>query len=139
MNIYLDVDGVLLANEKETARFADKFLQAVINKYPESTYWLTTHVWRGEHRINQVLAPYLKPETVIMLDKVKPTVWGEFKTDAIDFNTNFLWFDDDLWPEEKEVLESHGVINSLVMVNLSENPDTLADLTDMITTNRVKD
>ena len=30
MNVYLDIDGVLLANEKSAANYADEFLQAVL-------------------------------------------------------------------------------------------------------------
>lgn len=132
MNIYLDIDGVLLANEREAARHADLFIQTAINAYPDSTYWLTTHVWRNEHRVNQVLAPYLRPETVALLNKVRPTIWGDFKTDALDFSTDFLWFDDDLWPEEKKVLEDNNALNKLVMVDLSEDPDKLFELAKYI-------
>ena len=42
MNVYLDIDGVLLANEKSATNYADEFLQAVLAAYPDSTYWLTT-------------------------------------------------------------------------------------------------
>jgi hypothetical protein len=62
------------------------FFRAVLAKYPETTYWLTTHCWRGENRCIDVLRPALKPETLKLLEKVKPTEWGEFKTDAIDFS-----------------------------------------------------
>ncbi len=106
MNIYLDIDGVLLANDKEAARHADKFLQAVLEKYPDSTYWLTTHNWRGENRAKKVLAPHLNLETVEFLDKIKPSEWNDLKTDAIDFEQDFLWFDDDLWPNELSVLKN---------------------------------
>ena len=44
MNIYLDIDGVLLVDVGKPAHFANEFLQAVLKKYPDSTYWLTTHV-----------------------------------------------------------------------------------------------
>ena len=96
MNIYLDIDGVLLANESNAANYADEFLKAVIEKYPESTYWFTTHNWKGENRAKEVLAPHLKPETVDLLDRVKSSEWKDLKTDSIDFDQDFLWFDDDL-------------------------------------------
>ena len=38
MNVYLDIDGVLLANENNAANYADEFLQAVLAAYPESAY-----------------------------------------------------------------------------------------------------
>lgn len=43
MNIYLDIDGVLLANSNRAADKADEFLEAALTKYPDSTYWLTPH------------------------------------------------------------------------------------------------
>ena len=135
MNIYLDIDGVLLANESQAANYADNFLQTILAKYPNSTFWLTTHNWRGENRTKEVLAPYLKPETVVLLDKIKPSEWGELKTDAIDFNEDFLWFDDDLWPDELRVLEQHEAVERFMMVDLNKDPDVLKKLTEVIEAN----
>jgi len=132
MNIYLDIDGVLLANDKEVARHADKFLQAVLKKYPNSTYWLTTHNWKGENRAKEVLAPHLKPETVAMLDKIKSSEWDDLKTDAINFEQDFLWFDDDLWPNELNVLEEHEATHNFIMVDLYKDPDLLDKLARVI-------
>ena len=42
-NIYLDIDGVLIANEMNPANYANEFIEYVLINYPESTYWLTTH------------------------------------------------------------------------------------------------
>jgi len=135
MNIYLDIDGVLLANENHAANYADEFLQTIINRYPDSTYWLTTHNWRGENRAKDVLAPYLKQETVNLLDKIKPTEWDELKTDAIDFEHDFLWFDDDLWPDELDVLEKHEAAEQFILVNLDKDPDMLMRLAEVVKTN----
>lgn len=128
MNIYLDIDGVLLADMKTPSRYADEFIQAVVTKYPNSTYWLTTHVWRGENVVSQSLAPYLQPETQALLAKIKPTDWGEYKTDGIDFTQPFLWFDDDLFDEERDALKQHDALDSHVMVDLVSNPGQLQDL-----------
>jgi len=136
MNIYLDIDGVLLANDKETARHADEFLHAVLEKYPDSTYWLTTHNWKGENRAKEILAPHLDPETVILLDKVKPSEWNELKTDAIDFEQDFLWFDDDLWPNELNVLEKHEAVQNFIMVDLHKDPDMLEKLAQVVRSSR---
>ena len=132
MNIYLDIDGVLLANEKSAANYADEFLQAVLAAYPDSTYWLTTHNWRGENRTKEVLAPHLKPETVPLLDKIKPTVWNEMKTDGINFSEKFIWIDDDLWEDELKVLEEHDVTDNFILIDLNKNPDQLKDIADII-------
>lgn len=122
MNIYLDIDGVLLANETSASEGADEFLQAILKKYPNSTYWLTTHNWQGENRAIDVLSPHLKPETIAVIDNIKPSKWGKLKTDAIDFSQEFLWFDDDLWPEELAVLEENNATHRFVMIDLNKNP-----------------
>jgi len=128
MNIYLDIDGVLLADIGSPAHYADEFIQAVLQKYPDSTYWLTTHVWNGEHVVHESLAPYLKPETQALLYKIKPTVWGKAKTDGIDFNKPFLWFDDDLFDDEYEALAQRNALESQVRVDLADNPRHLKEL-----------
>lgn len=132
MNIYLDIDGVLLANESNAASHADEFLQHVLNKYPDSTHWLTTHNWRGENRAIEVLSPVLKPETVELLKKIKPTEWGELKTDAINFEEDFLWFDDDLWPDELKVLEQNNATGRMVMIDLNKDPEILKKLIQVV-------
>ena len=132
MNIYLDIDGVLLANESHAAPYADEFLQHILAKYPESTYWLTTHNWRGENRAIEVLSPTLKPETVELLKKIKPTEWGELKTDVINFEEDFLWFDDDLWPDELKVLEQNNATGRMVTIDLNKDPDILKKLIQVV-------
>ena len=132
MNVYLDIDGVLLANENNAANYADEFLQAVLAAYPDSTYWLTTHNWRGENRTIEVLAPHLRPETVPLLEKIKPSVWNEMKTDEINFSEKFIWLDDDLWQDELKVLERHNATDNFILIDLQKNPDQLKDIAEII-------
>ena len=132
MNVYLDIDGVLLANENNAANYADEFLQAVLAAYPESTYWLTTHNWRGENRTKEVLAPHLKPETVPLLEKIKPSVWNEMKTDGINFSEKFIWLDDDLWEDELKVLERHNATDNFILIDLQKDPDQLRAIADLL-------
>ncbi len=132
MNIYLDIDGVLLDNESNAADYADEFLKAVIEKHPESTYWLTPHNRKGENHAKEVLIPHLNPETINLLDKVKSSEWKDLKTDAIDFNQDFLWFDDDLWPNELSILERHEALQNFMIVDLQKDPNTLKKLAEVI-------
>jgi len=127
MNIYLDIDGVILANEKSLAPYAEDFLEYVISKYPDNVYWLTTHCWKGENRAVDVLAPLLRPEVVKLIKKIKSTEWGDLKTDAINFKHPFIWLDDDLLPEEKQVLVNNKAINNFVHIDLAKNPNQLWD------------
>lgn len=135
MNVYLDIDGVLLVDASHAANYADDFLQTILAKYPDSTHWLTTHNWHGENHAKEVLAPYLKPETAQLLDKIKPTRWDELKTDAINFDDDFLWFDDDLWPDELKVLEDHEAAEQFILVKLNEDPDMLKKLAEVVKAN----
>ena len=64
-------------------------------------------------------------ETVELMRKIKPTSWDMAKTRAIDFSKPFLWFDDDLFYEEKQTLIEHGVLDNLITVDLSKDPDQL--------------
>ncbi len=132
MNVYLDIDGVLLVNEKYAAAFADELIIRLLEEFPDSTYWLSTHCWKGENRTKQVLSDALKPETLELLDHIKPTEWGEAKTDGIDFSQKFLWLDDDLWPEELSALEKHNATDNFIMIDLNKNPNQLKDILDII-------
>jgi predicted HTH transcriptional regulator len=48
------------------------------------------------------------------------------KTEAIDFTKPFLWFDDDLFDDEKEDLIKHDAVNNHINVDLYKKSDQLA-------------
>lgn len=123
-NIYLDIDGVLLANESNLALGAAEFIKYAADNF--TVYWLTTHCMDGttSHAIdylqrgsNENLRPWL--------EKFKPVVWSIDKTEAIDFSQSFLWFDDDCYTGEKINLQKHGVFNSWIEINLYKYPDQM--------------
>lgn len=126
MNVYLDIDGVLLANDLNPANHASEFLQFVLDKYPDTTYWLTTHC-QGDAAVPiQHIGHLFSSDTVELMKKIKPTSWDLAKTRAIDFTKPFLWFDDDLFFEEKQSLIEHKVLDNWIQVDLSKNPDQLS-------------
>jgi len=127
MNIYLDIDGVLLANEKHPALGAKEFIKYVLTNYPDTTYWLTTHCQGDASRPIRDVGHLFDNETVELMKKIKPTIWldSSAKTDAIDFSQPFLWFDDDLFAKEREALLSHGVLENWIEVDLMKDPNTL--------------
>lgn len=127
LNIYLDIDGVLLSSEGRAASYADDFIRLVLSRWPDSTYWLTTHYWRGQNTTRQVLEPALKPATLRLLDMIKPTTWGDLKTDGINFKQPFLWFDDDLYEEEREILKHYDALECHRNINLQKDPMQLLD------------
>ena len=125
-NIYLDIDGVLLANEHHRAPHAQEFLAYVLKRFPRSTYWLTTHCQGDPTTPIEHVGHLFDAATVTLMRSIKPTQWNVAKTDAIDFRSPFLWFDDDLFPDEKNVLAEHGALENWIEVDLRKNINQLA-------------
>ena len=120
MNVYLDIDGVILGMESPLED-AIEFLMYLLENYPSNTYWLTTHVKDGENNTNHSLAGVYPDELVSqMYDVFKATDWGTLKTDAIDFSQPFVWFDDTLFTAEKQVLEQNGALGSYYKMDPSD-------------------
>lgn len=124
-NIYLDIDGVLLANDLHPALHAAEFIKFVLNKYPDTTYWLTTHCQGDASVPIQHIGHLFDEETVELMKQIKPTSWQTAKTRGIDFSKPFLWFDDDLFIEEKQALIENGVLENWIEVDLAKNPEQL--------------
>lgn len=124
MNIYVDIDGVLLANESNLADGAEEFIKYIADNH--NVYWLTTHCMHGDgawaveyvdRTTEEDLTPWLK--------KFIPTTWSLKKTEAIDFTQPFIWFDDDLFSGEKADLQEHNALDGWYEVNLQKHPDQL--------------
>lgn len=128
INIYLDIDGVILANELNPARHASEFIEYVITNYPESTYWLTTHCQGDANTPIQHIGHLFDSKNNELMKKIKPTSWDLSKTNAIDFTKPFLWFDDDLYPEESQALRLHGVEDNFIHIDLARDPQQLGKL-----------
>lgn len=124
-NVYLDIDGVLLANDLTPANHAKEFLQKVLKLYPDTTYWLTTHCQGDASVPIQHIGHLFDDETVELMKRIKPTRWQTAKTRAIDFSKPFLWFDDDLFYEEKETLIKKNALENWIEVDLTKDPDQM--------------
>jgi hypothetical protein len=123
-NIYLDIDGVILANEDYLSIGAEELIKYAVENF--DVYWLTTHCTESDatHAINYVMRAgneSLRPH----LEKLIPTSWSEYKTEAIDFSKPFLWFDDDCYLGERRDLKKNNAFNSWVEVDLRNYPDQL--------------
>lgn len=109
--IYFDIDGVIrgVASPKEDIMVLLRFC---IDNYPGAVYWLTTHCRGEENHVYYALKGEFPDEFVEELcQKVLPTEWGALKTDAIDMDSNFVWFDDNLFEAERIVLERNYVLD----------------------------
>ena len=109
--IYFDIDGVIrgVASSKEDVM---ALLRFCMDNYPGAVYWLTTHCRGGEIHVYYALKGEFPDEFVEELcQKVLPTDWGALKTDAIDMDSDFVWFDDNLFEAERIVLERNYVLD----------------------------
>ena len=59
------------------------------------------------------------------IKKVQPTEWNILKTEAIDFSSPFLWFDDNINDGEKQELMKHNVLDNWIEVNLRKDENHL--------------
>jgi len=132
MNVYLDIDGVLLANPGQPALHAHEFVEWIVNNF--DPYWLTTHCRHLDDNPLWVVAQGLEPETVTLLRQVKPTQWDTWKTEAIDFSVSFYWFDDQVFQEEHKVLKRNNAVDSLITVDLAANEHHLRTLMEQLNT-----
>jgi hypothetical protein len=123
IDVYLDIDGVLLANDLNPAKHVHEFLDRVTTSY--TTYWLTTHCKGDATTAVKRLSLVFPPETMVLIQDIKGTDWDLAKTEAIDFTRQFLWFDDDLFYEEKVTLEKYNCLDNWIEVDLAKNEDQL--------------
>ena len=126
MNLYIDIDGVLLTKNGDPAPCVKEFLiEATTN---HTSYWLTTHC-KGDaiHAVSH-LKRKLPEELWGYIEKIKSTNWDVLKTDGIDFTQDFRWFDDAPMMAEVKLLEEKGVVDKLIVVDLKGEPDSLKGL-----------
>lgn len=115
MNIYLDIDGVLkgCASPKEDI---EKFLTFCLDNC--SVYWLTTHCRGGINYAPRALEGEFGPELIRRLEEsVNPTDWGVSKTEGIDFDAPFIWFDDTVFEYEQNELRNRGAEDNFFWVD----------------------
>ena len=127
MKAYLDIDGVILANDQQKANFADEFIKYLIENY--DVYWLTTHCKVDPSFAVELLSRRdFSLETLEYIKKIKPTNWNTWKTEAIDFSEDFLWFDDQVFDMEINTLKENGKFDSWVKIDLSKDVNQLKSL-----------
>ena len=132
MKLYFDIDGVLIAQGRKPANYVAEFLKVATGKH--DCYWLTTHCKNNSEILMAMehIKEVLPVEAIEYCKLIKPTSWSHKKTEAIDFNSDFLWFDDVSSDFEQEVLTQHNKSSSFVLVDLINNPDQLKELIGLL-------
>jgi hypothetical protein len=107
MNIYLDIDGVLLTKYDTLVPDAPNFVKEITDKH--TVYWLTTWCKDGKSdKALEILKKHFPEESFKYLGKIKPTTWNTWKTEAINWTKDFRWIDDYCFPQEIQDLKDHG-------------------------------
>ena len=79
MNLYLDIDGVLLDYNTDTySKGAIELVEYITGEF--DCYWLTTHCKGDSAPAIDYLSRYFPPEIIEKLKNVKPTYWVDLKT-----------------------------------------------------------
>lgn len=118
MKIYLDIDGVLLTTKNTKAAInSELFIDFLVKTF--DCFWLTTHCKGDLKPTIWYLEQYFKSATIEKLKQIKETNWNTLKTEAIDFNSEFFWIDDNPFKSEIKILEEFGVKDRLLIVDLN--------------------
>ena len=126
MNIYLDIDGVILDKDLQPVKHLKEFLKHTTDNH--EVYWLTTHC-KGDSEVTlNYLSRFLDKDILELLKEVKPTIWDKFKTEAIDFTKDFVWLDDYIFPAERQVLERKNKLNCWIEVKIEDSGDGLLEI-----------
>ncbi|HLG91178.1 MAG TPA: hypothetical protein VI336_03425 [Candidatus Saccharimonadales bacterium] len=125
IDIYLNVDGVLLDENSRPANYSREFIKYIVSNF--NTYWLSSRSKDGNFVIIKELSKIFEPKIVELIGQVRPTRWSFAKTQAIDFSRPFLWFDDELVIHERLELISNNALESWIEVNLAKDENRLAD------------
>lgn len=124
--LYLDVDGVVLTKQGAPAQHLVDFLKFATSNF--DCCWLTTHCDGNAQTVINNLSGVVPDEAIPFLKKLKPTSWKLWKTEAIDFTQDFLWFDDYAFDSEKIILEKNNASKKLITIDLKANPNQLLDI-----------
>lgn len=123
--IYIDIDGVLLDYKTgEPAKHAEELILFLTSgRY--DCYWLTTHCKGDIIPTLQYLSVHFSEKIMKRLSSIKSTDWNSLKTEAIDFNSDFIWLDDYPFQAEISALDRVHKRTSLCSVNLEREDELL--------------
>jgi len=137
MKIYLDIDGTMIHEDltENYGKVAAGLEDFIIALRPYDTHWLTTHCTTGDPANAVRIMKAVLPESLHSdIDRIKGTVWTDMKTEALDWESDFIWFDNDIFAAEWKALEQCKDNQSVVQVDLRTNPEQLIEITrDLLT------
>lgn len=130
MNIYLDIDGVLLTKDGKAAPHVQEFLEKMSEKH--QLYWLTTHCKGNSDNAILQLFQKVPAEALAVVQEIRATNWRTWKTEAIDWTQDFIWLDDYIFIAEQMALEEQNAVEKFIKVDLENNPNQLKEIYEQI-------
>lgn len=132
MKIYLDIDGTMIHEDLSDmyCKPAVGLEDFIVALRPYDTYWLTTHCTTGDPtNARRIMKSVLPAELHADIDRIKPTAWQDLKTQGIDFKSDFIWFDNDIYPGEWTKLNKCHDGQIVIEIDLRNNPEHLIEIT----------
>lgn len=137
MLVYIDIDGTILFEPGDGTDSEDLDFQLVCEGLAEflefvvlhcQPYWLSYRTRLGAlHHLEKRLYHHL-PE---IARSISAAHWKTFKHEAITPGTPFVWFDDDIEPEDTAWLTAQGHLAAHVRVDATNRHNPLAMLNEV--------
>ena len=124
MNLFIDIDGVLLATEGPKvvlARHARQFLEFALANF--DCFWLTTHCKGDARPVLDYLRPFVPADMMPLLEEIKPTTFDVMKTAALE--GDFYWIDDSPLQVEINWLRNRGLFDRWFEIDTRKRPNDL--------------
>ncbi|MCK4704316.1 MAG: hypothetical protein KAT90_02445 [Gammaproteobacteria bacterium] len=134
MNLFLDIDGVILGKrnprdiERALAGQCEQFIDYVLENF--DCYWLTTHCQGDLDTVIDYLRPY---SSQAMLDKfklIRPTHYRTLKTEALQ--GDYIWIDDAPLICEIDLLSSNNQLNRWLEIDTQKDYFALIKLMPLL-------
>jgi len=127
MNLFIDIDGVLLGKSPDTrkpclANSAEEFLKFCLETF--DCYWLTTHCKGDASTAVDYLRPYADDKFITLAERIRPTNFKTFKTEAL-FG-DFFWIDDQPTAYEFQYLDDNDWLKHWIQVNTRKDINELS-------------
>ena len=106
------------------AKHAKEFIEFCLSNY--QCFWLTTHCNDGDPKnLMKMFRSYADSAVMELLKNIKPTQWKTFKSEAIDFSSNFYWIEDQLMSYEIDQLKKNNAFDRWIKIDTRKQPNDL--------------
>jgi len=112
-DLYIDVDGVMLFLDKTENDWLLLWIQASRERF-NRLFWLSCWTCMGNTETLYKKHPGFK-----ILEPITALKWNNHKTEAIDWTRPFIWIEDGITSEEKEIFKKKAVAGQHVWETLS--------------------